>query len=339
MVRVGIVGFGFMGKMHFRCYQALENATVVAICDIDGGKFDDTGGAAGNIEGAEQPLNLAGIELHTDFNNMLAKVKLDAISITVPTYMHRDFTVEALNAGMNVLCEKPMALNLDDCEHMVAAAEKSGKILQIGHCIRFWPEYAKTKKLIDSAKYGKVKAASFRRLSLVPTWSWDNWLLEGAQSGGALHDLHVHDSDFVQYVFGMPKAVRAYATKGPSGEFDHVVTSYIYDDEKVIAAEGGWIMTPTFGFEMSFNIILEKATVVFDCTREPAFKLCPLEGQPITPNLQAGDGYSLEIAHFVKAVSGQKVHEVITPAQSLDSVRLALAEKQSAQSRKEITIQ
>lgn len=338
MIRVGITGLGFMGKMHFRCYKALEDVKLVAICDIDENKFKDASGTAGNIEGAEEPLDFTGVEFFTDFDKMLSEAKLDAVSIALPTYMHSDFTVKALNAGLNVLCEKPMALNPQQCEQMIAAADKSGKVLQIGHCIRFWPEYAKTKEIIDSGKYGKVKAATFQRLSMTPVWSVDNWLMDGSRSGGALMDLHIHDSDFVQYLFGMPKAVCTHAIKGPSGDFDHVVTNYVYDDEKVVTAEGGWIMTPGFGFEMSFNFVLEKATIVFDCTREPMFKVCPAEGDTFTPKVQAGDGYSLEIAHFVKAVNGQKVPEITTPAQSLDSVKLVLAEKQSAQSGREVAI-
>jgi len=339
MVRAGVLGLGFMGKMHFRCYQAIDDAHLVAICDADESKFKDTSGIAGNISGAEEALDLTGIELFTDFDKMLAEGELDAVSITLPTYMHRDFTIKALKTGVNVLCEKPMAMDEAQCKNMIAAAEESGKILQIGHCIRFWPEYAKTKQLIDSGEYGKVLAASFRRLSMTPAWSWNNWLMGGAKSGGALMDLHIHDSDFVQYLFDMPRAVCTHGLKGPSGDFDHVVTQYIYDDEKVVTAEGGWIMTPSFGFEMSFNIVLEKATIVFDCTRKPTFKVCPAEGEPFTPEVEAGDGYSCEIAHFVKAVSGQKVPEIITPAQSLDSIKLVLAEKRSAQSGKEVTIQ
>ena len=140
MIRVGIVGLGFMGKMHFRCYQALEDVQVVAICDIDRAKFEDSGGTAGNIEGAEAPLDFTGIGLYDDFDKMLAEANLDAISITLPTYMHKDFTVKALGAGVNVLCEKPMALTVEDGSEMMAAADRSGKLLQTGHCIRFWPE-------------------------------------------------------------------------------------------------------------------------------------------------------------------------------------------------------
>ena len=339
MVRVGVAGLGFMGRMHFKNYRNSDDANIAAVCDSDENKLKQTSAIAGNIPGDEEPLDLTGIELYTVFDEMLAEANLDAVSITLPTHMHRDFTIKALRAGVNVLCEKPMASNRAQCEDMIAAAKKNGKVLQVGHCIRFWPEYAKTKEFIDSGAYGKVKAASFRRLSPTPTWSWGNWLMGTDKSGGALVDLHIHDSDFVQYLFGMPKAVSSHGVKGPSDDFDHVVTQYIYDDEKVVTAEGGWMMAPTFGFEMSFNIILEKATIVFDCTRQPAFKVYPLQGEPFAAQLEAGDGYSLEIAHFLKAVSGQEVPEIITPAQSLDSIKLVLAEKQSARSGKKVTIQ
>jgi len=339
MIRVGIVGLGFMGEMHFRCYQALDGAQVVAICDTDKGKFEETGGTAGNIEGAEAPLDLTGIELYDDFDKMLAEANLDALSVTLPTYMHKDYAVKALGAGVNVLCEKPLAMTVADAEAITGAAQQSGKLLQTGHCIRFWPEYAKTKEIIDSGQYGKVLAATFQRLSLTPTWSWDNWLMDASKSGSAALDLHIHDSDFVQYVFGMPKAVFSRAVGGPAAhEFDHIVTQYVYDEDCVVTAEGGWSMTPGFGFEMSFNVVLERATITYDCSRDPAFKVAPAEGDAFTPEIASGDGYSNEIAHFVKAVAGESVPEIITPAQSVDSLRLVLAEKQSVTSGQSVEL-
>lgn len=327
-----------MGNMHFKCYKTHNDANLVAVCDEDRTKFTDSAGTAGNIAGTEEPLDFTGIELYTDFNKMLKDARLDALSITLPTYMHLDHTLKALNAGINVLCEKPMALTIEEGRKMIETAEKTGRLLQIGHCIRFWPEYVKTKELIDSKDYGKVIAASFRRLSLTPTWSWQNWLMNGNVSGGALMDLHIHDSDFVQYVFGMPAAVFSRGAKGPSGDFDHVITQYIYDDQKIVCAEGGFVMTPSFGFEMSFNVIMEKATIVYDCTRQPAFKVCPEKGDAFTPEIAPGDGYSREIDHFIKAAGGQNVPAVTTPAQSLDSVRLILAEKKSIETKKPVTI-
>ena len=332
--RVGIVGLGFMGKMHFRCYQALNDVQVVAICDTDQSKFEDTRGIEGNIEGAEAPLDFSGIDLFDDFDKMLTESNLDVLSVTLPTYMHRQYTVKAMDAGVHVLCEKPMALNIEDGHEMTAAAERSGKRLQIGHCIRFWPEYAKAKEIVESSQYGKVLAATFQRLSLTPTWSWESWLMDDAKSGSAALDLHIHDSDYLQYVFGMPEAVFSRATSGPTNGYDHIVTQYVYGDDRVITAEGGWAMATSFGFEMSFNIVLEKATLTYDCTRDPAFKVCPAEGETFTPEVEPGDGYSNEIEHFVKLVRGESVPNVITPAQSVDSLRLVLAEKQSVASKK-----
>ncbi len=332
MIRVGIAGLGFMGKMHFRCYQALEGVQVAAICDTDAAKFEGQGGAVGNIEGAEAPLDLTGIGLYDDFDRMLAEAELDALSVTLPTYLHRPYTVQALEAGLNVLCEKPMALTVEDGRAMVAAAEASGKRLQIGHCIRFWPEYAAAKELIDAGRYGRVTAATFQRLSLTPSWSWQNWILDGSKSGGAAVDLHIHDSDYVQYVFGMPQAVFSRAARGPSQDYDHIVTQYLFAEDRPITAEGSWSLAPTFGFEMSFNIVLEKATLVFDVSRAPVFKVCPREGEAFTPEVAAGDGYSNEIEHFVRAVRGERVAEIITPEQSIDSLKLVLAEKRSAAS-------
>ena len=339
MIRAGVVGMGFIGQVHAKCYQATEGATLAAVCDTDEAKLKPKNEAAGDIAGLGKPLDLKGVQLYTDFEKMLAEAKLDAVSIALPTPMHADFTVKALQARINVLCEKPMAPNLEQCGRMIAATKAAGKILQIAHCIRFWPEYARTKQLINSGEYGRVKAATFRRLGSPPTWSWDQWMMDGAKSGGALMDLHIHDSDYVQYVFGMPKAVYSRCTNGPSGEFDHIVTQYLYDDNRVFTAEGSWLMAPSFGFEMSFNIVLEKATIVFDNTRSPAFKVFPVDKDAFTPQVESEDGWSLQITHFVKAVSGRKVPQITTPADSLNSLKLVLSEKQSAQTGKEVVIE
>lgn len=331
MLRVGIIGLGFMGKMHFRCWKIVAEAQIVAICDIDRTRFTSMAGTSGNIAGAEQPLDLTGVECFTDAREMFAKMHLDAVSITLPTYLHAEYTLMALKAGVNVLCEKPMAMAPAECDRMLAAARESGKLLQIGHCIRFWPQYAKAKEIIDSRQYGDVVAATFQRLSATPDWSWQNWLMDASESGGAILDMHIHDSDFVQYVFGIPESVFCRGVKGPSAAYDHVVSSYIYPDGKLITAEGGWMMAPGFGFQMSFQIVLQGATIVFDGTRHPDFKICPKEGGAFTPAVAAGDGYSREIRHFADALLGRKVPTILTPEQSAASLRLVLAEKQSAE--------
>lgn len=338
MLRIGIVGWGFMGKMHFRCYKSATNVEVTAICDADAKQLQNSSGVAGNISGAEDDLDLSNIALYSDLSKMLAEEKLDALSIASPTFLHASQTIEALNVGVHVFCEKPMALNSGDCREMAEVAKQSGKTLQIGHCIRFWPEYVQAKEIIDSQKYGKVLAATFQRLSLTPTWSWDNCFLDGKRSGGAMLDLHIHDTDYVQYVFGMPKEVFSRGVIGLSGEFDHTVTQYLYGNDCVITAEGGWIMAPGFGFDMSFKIMLEKATLVYSSAQEPTFRIFPIDGETIIPEITTGDGYSFEIQHFVDTLSGKAVPSIITPEQSGDSVKIIEAEKESIRNNDKISL-
>ncbi len=249
MLRVGITGFGFMGQTHYKCWKAVEGADVVAVCDVNPNIVEDTKRAVGNIGDTEQAIDFSSLQLYTDFEEMLKSGELDAVSITLPTSLHADFSIKALASGVNVFCEKPMALNVEDCERMIAEAGRSGKVLQIGHCVRFWPEYAKAKQIVDSGEYGRVVAATFQRLGAAPTWSIDNWFLDEKRSGGMALDLHIHDTDFVQYLFGVPRAVCSFGAKGPGGGLLHIVTQYLYDDDKVVTAEGGWGMMPAFGFD------------------------------------------------------------------------------------------
>ncbi|MHC4556539.1 MAG: Gfo/Idh/MocA family protein [Planctomycetota bacterium] len=338
MLRVGIVGFGFMGQTHNKCWKKLEGAEVVAICDVNPNIEEDTKRAVGNIGDGQEAVDFSSLQVYTDFDKMLVDENLDAVSITLPTYLHADYSIKALSVGVNVLCEKPMALNAEDCKRMIAEAKGSGKVLQIGHCVRFWPEYAKAKELINSGKYGRVIAATFQRLGSAPTWSIDNWFMDEERSGGMALDLHIHDTDFVQYLFGMPRAVCSFGAKGAGGGLVHIVTEYLYGDDKVVTAEGGWAMTPTFGFEMSFNIVLDKATLVYDLTRESAFRVCPAEGEAFSPDVEEGDGWFLQVAHFAKAISGEKVEAVTTLEESMNSVKIVAAEKESASKGKKVSI-
>jgi predicted dehydrogenase len=338
MLRVGIAGFGFMGRTHYKCWRDVEDAEVVAICDVNPNIVEDTQRAVGNIGDEQYEVDFGGLNVYIDMDKMLSEEKLNAVSITLPTYLHADYSIKALSFGTDVLCEKPMALSIANCERMIAAAKQSGKLLQIGHCVRFWPEYAKAKQIVDSGEYGRVIAVTFQRLGAAPAWSRDNWFLDEKRSGGMALDLHIHDTDFVQYLFGMPRAVCSFGVKAPAGGLIHIVTQYLYDDSKVIMAEGSWQMMPSFGFEMSFNIVLEKATLIYDLTREPTFKVCPADGEAFVPDIEKGNGWFLQIAHFAKVIKGEKVEQVTTLEQSLNSVKIVQAEKESVAKREEVCI-
>jgi len=338
MLNVGIIGFGFMGRMHYRCWKEASDAKIVAICDVNPDILKNTDKLAGNIEGGETVIDFDGIELYTDAKAMLADAHLDAVSITLPTFLHSKFSIMALEAGVHVLCEKPMALEIDQCRQMIAAAEKSGKILQIGHCIRFWPEYVKAKEIVDSGEYGKVIVATFKRLGSSPTWGAEDWFANDLRSGGVALDLHIHDSDFIQYLFGMPSRVCSFGSPNSGSGLKYITTRYSFDDDKLVTAEGSWAMAPSFGFEMGFNIVMEKATIVLDSLRQPVFKVCPVDGDVFTPQVAKRDGYSLQVEYFIGLTGGKKLPQVITLQQSLDSIQLVNAEVESVRKNCEIEI-
>lgn len=338
MLSVGILGFGFMGRMHYANWQKQDGVTVVAVCDAAPNLIENTKKAVGNIEGSNSEIDFSSLTIYSDIDEMLKNETLDAISITLPTHLHALFTQKALAAGLHVLCEKPMALDSDQCQAMMAAAQTSGKLLQIGHCVRFWPEYAAAKEIVDRKQYGEVIAATFRRLTSAPNWSQDNWLQDEKRSGGLTLDLHIHDTDFIQYLLGVPQSVHCFATQANTGVTQHLVSHYLYNDNKLVTAEAGWALSPSFGFEMSFNLVLEKATISYDCTRDPVLRVCPQDGENFSPESVPGDGYELEIAHFAKTIQGQSLPEVITLQQSMDSVRIIEAEQASISTGKMVSV-
>jgi predicted dehydrogenase len=331
MIRVGIIGLGYMGRMHYRCWQAQPGAQVTAVCEANPDVLAAAGTAVkGNVGGAADSIDLASLQVFHDLDSLLRSGAVDAVSITLPTFLHADTTARCLDAGIHVLCEKPMALDVASCDRMIAAAERSGKILQIGHCIRFWPEYEYARDAVRSGIYGKPIAASLRRYSALPGWSPDSWFADEARSGGQPLDLHIHDTDYVHHVFGMPESVTTVADPQQT----YMATQYHYKGGPAIVAESTWRMAQGFSFEMSFVVVLEKATILYDLTRTPMFRVIPETAVILPP----GDGYSREIDHFARAVAGEAVESVITPFEARETIRLVLAEKQSAREGKPITL-
>ena len=341
-VKVGLIGVGFMGKMHFGVHKASKRSKIVAIADIDEKKLSgDWSSIGGNIDDASaKKVNLRGIRKYASAADLIRDPDVELVDITLPTSMHAKWALKALAAGKHLLCEKPLARTAADAKKVAAAAKKARGMAMVAHCIRFWPEYAVTRDLVKKKKYGKVLSASFRRLSPAPTWGWKNWLMNGRMSGGALLDLHVHDADYVQYVFGKPKAVyaRGYLGKMSSGGVDHVVANYVYPGVKQVMAEGAWGFEPAFPFEMSFNIVCQKATISFSTSATPAFQVYRPGGRVETPKAPPGDGYGREIDYFLKCIQTGKKPKVVTMDDALAAVKLAEAEVKSIKTGKVVRV-
>jgi len=341
MIKVGLVGIGFMGKMHFGVHQAGRKSKVVAIADIDKAKLNgDWSAIGGNIDDpSAKNVDLSGIKTYKDADALINDPDVDMVDITLPTYLHAQYATKALRAGKHVLVEKPMALTVAEANKLVAAAKKAKGRFMVAHCIRFWPEYEKAKELIDSKKYGGVVSATFRRVSPTPTWGWTNWLQKHKLSGGAALDLHVHDVDFIRHLFGKPKAVTAVGVTKTSGGVDHIVANFTFRKKNLqVTAEGGWGFEPTFPFSMAFTIVCDKATIDFSTAHAPTLAVYTADGKVETPKVPAGDGYSREIDYFLDCISKGKKPKRVTPEDARDAVKMVWAEIRSVRSGRRVAI-
>jgi predicted dehydrogenase len=335
-VKIGILGLGFMGNCHFNAYGTCKGAKIAALCDIDETRLRGDAQVVGNIAGGAARKQSSLVNLYTDAEALFADPGVDVVDITLPTYLHAEYAIRAMQAGKDVICEKPMAICSADAKKMLTVAKKTRRRLFIAQCIRFWPAYATARDIIQSQKYGNVRSAVFTRLSATPTWSWNNWLHDPRESGKAALDMHIHDADFILYVFGKPKSVFSRGCGSERKGFDHIVATYDYGGTSLIMAEGAWEYAPTFKFSMTFRVAMEKATL--ELGADGVLQLHGLDGSSTAIPVASGDGYGHELRHFVDCIAHRRATTVVPPESALQSVRLIEAEIESAAAGKPVKV-
>lgn len=229
-LRVGIIGCGNISHSHLGGYKALPDLVeLVACCDIDGAKAkkyaEDNGFA----------------RFYTDYNEMVAKEELDAVSVCTWNAAHAGASIAALNAGINVLCEKPMAMNAKEAQAMQEAAEKNGKLLMIGFVRRFGNDADILKSFIDAGSMGDLyfaKATYLRRNGCPGGWFGD----KSYSGGGPLIDLGVHVIDLCRYLAGGPKPVSAFGV------------TYANLGDNRAGGDKGWVSKNGLGIEFRYTV-------------------------------------------------------------------------------------
>ena len=331
IIKVGVVGCGFMGATHIKAYRKLTGVRVAAICDAvrlpEDGDFSKISGNVGDTEPLK--LDMTQVKAYKDLGVLLADPEIDLVDLCVPTPAHPKLAVLALQAGKHVVCEKPLARTSALAREIVQAAAAAKGFFMPAMCIRFWPEYVFVRQAIQQQTYGKVLAARFRRVASPPAWGRESYF-NGAASGGALLDLHIHDVDFVQFCFGRPRGVFASGYSLYSGEIDHVVSLYHVAGGATVSAEGSWCMTEGFGFNMAYTVNFERATVDYDLARgADALKVFE-EGQPPrVVHCEGGDGYLGELQHMVQAIRAGQPPSLVTAADGMSAVQICEAEDRS----------
>lgn len=332
MLNIGLVGFGFMGRMHFDNYARLreEGYPVVlkAICDLRIAELKD-GKADGNMSTAREVYDLTAYRLYEELETMLAENELDAIDLCVPTYLHAEMACSLLERGYHVFCEKPMGRTSAEARRMAETAERSGRKLMIGQCLRFWPGYEYLKETVESGRFGQVTEGYFYRGSGAPK----DWFLDEKLSGGSILDMHIHDTDMISYLFGRPEKVSTLGRNVlPGNGYDLCSTHYYYEDGKVINAQVDWTLEGDFGFYMGYRVNFEQGNLVFDGAQ---LQVNPNHRPGYTAELSPDAGYYRELVYFLDAVIHDKPIVVCTPESAAESLEIVEAEVRSADAQGE----
>lgn len=340
MIKIGIVGLGFMAATHIKAYRQVIGTRIGAICSPSGRHLDgDFSNVAGNI-GTNEPLKLdmGFIKPYRIFAEMLADPEIDMIDICAPTKVHGELAIAALKAGKHVLCEKPLARSSKQAQEIVEVAKSVKGFFMPGMCLRFWPEWAWLKQVIDKGEYGRVLSARFRRVTEPPAWGQKNYL-DGSESGGALFDLHIHDTDFVQFCFGRPKSVYSNGYSKVSGAIDHVVTQYQVSSGAIVSAEGSWAMAKGFGFNMAYTVNFERATVDYDMARgADGLRIIEEGKEPRIMKCEGADGYIGELNYLAQCIRDKQAPKVVTAEDGASAVEICEAEEASIQKGAVVTL-
>lgn len=342
MIKVGIAGIGFMGMIHYLAYQNVPGVQVVAFCE----KYNearlkgDWTTIKGNFGPQGTMMDMSQFACYTELEDMIADPNVDMIDVCLPPNQHAEAAIKALKGGKHVFCEKPISLDPNEGTAMAQAAAESGKMLNIGHVLPFFPAYDYLIEAKLSGKWGKLLGGNFYRVTADPKWLPKYYDMNVV--GGPLLDLHIHDAHFIRYFFGMPKAVHAAGRCRDGNVPEYFTAMFHYDDPSIlVTATSGAIMQPgrpfTFGFEVQF----EKATVLCDLFMDMPLTVLHEDGSVEKPELPAGTDtlpFEMEIAEVVKSVETGIKSEKLDGALASEALTLCHRELESILTGKTVDV-
>jgi predicted dehydrogenase len=348
MIKVGIAGVGFMGWMHYLAYRERDDIQVTALCTRNQAKLDgDWTSIQGNFGPPGEQVDTSAMSKYQEVEALLANPELDVIDVCLPPHLHKSVCLAALEAGKHVFCEKPLALNAEDCDALVAAAEGAGLQLLVGHVLPFMPEFEFLYKAVQQGTYGKLLGGRFERVISDPLWLKDFYDME--KVGGPLIDLHVHDAHLIRLLFGMPTRVTSQG-RLRDDTVEYCNTLFHFEDSSlVVSATSGVLNQQGRPFMHGFEVHFEEATVQFQFAGyldEPETNqlkvLLPGEEGPVTrPDVGAWDpvkSFSAEISEVVQSVQTGIASPLLSGQLARDAVMICQRQTDSVRSGESVTI-
>ncbi len=301
-MKLAVVGLGFMGGVHLKAIAWAEGVKLAAVVSRRAPGWD--------------------VKHYAALDEALADPEIDAVDLCLPTDMHESATIAALSAGKHVLVEKPMALSVESCHRMIAAAERAQKTLMVAQVLRFFPAYRELQRVVDKGALGGIRLAAFRRRCATPAWS--EWITDKSRSGGGGFDLLIHDVDMALRLFGAPEAISATGYEDAAKGVD-VIAARFYYDTFVAEITGGWMGPGGFPFAMEFTVLGDQGVLEYNSESRPLKRYGERYGGGEEVELEPMDGYAAEIAYFAECCRSGEQPLLCTPASSAEAVRLTLA--------------
>ncbi len=329
MLRVGLVGAGFMGAHHAAGWAATP-ATLAGVLSLDPAAVRSLVGRYGG-------------RAYASLDELISDV--DVVDICTPTHLHYEMVLKAAAAGKHVVCEKPLARTIAQAEEMIAACEQAGVKLLVAHVVRYFPQYAQAKALVERGEIGEVAVVRLTRASFRPKRALDNWFLDSEKSGGMLLDLMLHDFDYARWIAGEVDTVfaRSVSATRPDAPGDYALAILRHRSGAISNLESAWAYPPPL-FRTSLQIAGSHGLIDHPADSAVPVRVHLMAGPGETPDIAVPASpltetpYTAEIKEFYRAL----VHDTpprVTAHDGVMAMRLAFAAMESARTGRPVSPQ
>lgn len=310
-----------MGTLHAAGWKATP-AALAGVYSLDAGMVQAVIGQHGG-------------RAYPSLDALIADV--DVVDICAPTHVHHEIALKAAAAGKHVVCEKPLARTVSQAEEMIAACAHAGVQLLVAHVVRYFPQYAQAKALVDGGEVGDVAVVRLTRASFKPKRALDNWFMDTAKSGGMLLDLMLHDFDYARWIAGEVESVFAknVSSTRPDAPGDYALAILRHTSGAISNLEGAWAYPPPL-FRTSLQIAGSHGLIDHPVDSAVPLRVTVMQEGSETPDIAVPASplleppYTTQLKEFFDALADGATPRV-TAHDGLMALRLAFAAIRSAE--------
>ena len=326
--KIGILGAGSIAHLHARCWQRMPNAELVGYYDVI-------------PEAAARFSQSYGGQAYSNLDAFLDAI--DIVDICTPGTIHKENVLAAAAAGVPIICEKPLARHLADCQEMIDACARANVPLYVAHVVRFFPQYAKAKELLEAGQLGRPGVIRTVRTGSFPGFNPKNtYYGDFTQSGGVILDVAIHDIDYQRWCFGEVERVFARGLSFADIEkCDHALITLRFANGAIGHIEGSWAH-PAGQFRTRLELTGDQGLAEWDSLDRQAMQVALKEDGQVdrhfaSPTASEDDPYYQELAHFVDCIVNDATPRV-TAHDALMAVKIALAAIESVRTGQVVEI-